>query len=69
MKDEKTDEMRVATYWRENRQLLAPREAEELTEEDYILLPSWVYGFVLRTRRWSKHSIAFPLFIDYYSHY
>lgn len=32
--------------------LLRPRKAEELTQEDIILLPNWVHAFVLRSRQW-----------------
>lgn len=31
------------------------RPANELAEEDKLLLPYSVYGFVLRSRRWGKH--------------
>ncbi|KAH8885480.1 hypothetical protein GQ53DRAFT_628393, partial [Thozetella sp. PMI_491] len=33
--------------------LLGPRRAEELKEEDLILLPNWVYAYVLRSRQWA----------------
>ena len=26
----------------------------ELTEEDYLICPSWVYGYLLRSRKWVK---------------
>ncbi|KAJ0122199.1 hypothetical protein J7T55_002711 [Diaporthe amygdali] len=31
---------------------LRPRRAEELKQEDIILLPEWVHAFVLRSRQW-----------------
>lgn len=31
---------------------LQPRRAEELKQEDIILLPKWVHAFVLRSRQW-----------------
>ncbi|KAI3391129.1 hypothetical protein diail_7926 [Diaporthe ilicicola] len=32
--------------------LLRPRRAEDLTQEDIVLLPKWVHAFVLRSRQW-----------------
>lgn len=32
--------------------ILRPRRAEDLKQEDIILLPSWVHAFVLRSRQW-----------------
>lgn len=30
----------------------------ELTEEDYIICPSWVYGYLLRSRKWVKLDVS-----------
>lgn len=32
--------------------LYGPRGADELTQEDIVLLPEWIYAFVLRSRQW-----------------
>jgi hypothetical protein len=51
-KDLEMDELDLSTYLRENSRLLEPRKGQDLSEEERILLPHWVYGFVLRTRQW-----------------
>lgn len=38
--------------------LFGPRDASELKEEDLILLPNWVHGFVLRSRQWVTLKMA-----------
>ncbi len=53
-KDLDMDQLRASTFIRENVRLLGPRTAKELTEEEYILLPHWIYAFVLRSRQWVK---------------
>lgn len=30
----------------------------ELTEEDYLLCPGWIYGYVLRSRKWVKLEVS-----------
>ena len=30
----------------------------ELTEEDYLVCPCWVYGYVLRSRKWAKLEVS-----------
>ena len=30
----------------------------ELTEEDYLVCPSWVYGYVLRSRKWVRLDVS-----------
>lgn len=30
----------------------------ELTEDDYLVCPSWVYGYVLRSRKWVKLDVS-----------
>lgn len=51
-KDQLMDEKRAALFTQNNAQLLGPREKEELTEDDLLLLPDRVHGFVLRNRQW-----------------
>lgn len=53
-KDLKFDKLRVDEYIRENTHALNPFPANELAEKDKVLLPHWVYGFVLRSRQWGK---------------
>ncbi|KAI4595224.1 hypothetical protein KJ359_007200 [Pestalotiopsis sp. 9143b] len=51
-KDHLMDEKRAALFTQNNGQLLGPRKKEELTEDDLLLLPDRVHGFVLRNRQW-----------------
>jgi hypothetical protein len=51
-KDLEIGKLDLSTYLRENSHLLSPRKGQDLKEEERILLPYWVYGFVLRTRQW-----------------
>jgi uncharacterized protein YlxP (DUF503 family) len=53
-KDLQMDQTELSSYLQENAKLLGPRQAAELTEEDQMLLPNWVFGFVLRSRQWVK---------------
>ncbi|KAH9905188.1 hypothetical protein F4778DRAFT_728975 [Xylariomycetidae sp. FL2044] len=53
-KDLKLDQTRQSVFMRNKIRLFAPRTAAELDADDLFLLPSWVYGFVLRSRRWVK---------------
>jgi len=46
----------VGEYLDKNSHALRIFPAEELTEKDKILLPDWVYGFVLRGRQWGMKS-------------
>jgi hypothetical protein len=54
-KDLELDRLTVQEYIRENTQALRLFPASELVEKDKVLLPHWVYGFVLRSRQWGKH--------------
>lgn len=54
-KDLVFDESRASTNFRANRNILGLRPASELAEEEKLLLPYSVYGFVLRSRRWGEH--------------
>ena len=40
--------------------MLGLRLASELAEEDKLLLPYWVYAFVLRSRQWGEHLQEHP---------
>jgi len=57
-KDIDWDESRFSTYFKDHRQALGQRKAHEIDGEDVMLLPSWAYGFVLRSRRWGEHIIV-----------
>ncbi|KAK8062230.1 hypothetical protein PG997_014327 [Apiospora hydei] len=57
-KDWEMDQMRLSKFAQENGHLFAGRDAKGLAEEDLMLLPTWVYGFVLRTRRWATLRIS-----------
>lgn len=46
-KDLEMGQLDLSTYLRDNGRLLAPRKGQDLAEEERILLPYWVYGFVL----------------------
>lgn len=51
-KDLSIDKTNTREFIRVNAAALAPRTAEELKEDELILLPHWVHGFVLRSRQW-----------------
>lgn len=53
-KDLKMDETRLSAFLGNNLRMLAPRKADGLLNEEIMLLPHWVYGFVLRSRQWVK---------------
>ena len=53
-KDLKFDKERVAEYFDKNAPALKPFSARDFPEKGKILLPNWVYGFVLRSRKWSE---------------
>ncbi|KAK8030108.1 P-loop containing nucleoside triphosphate hydrolase protein [Apiospora rasikravindrae] len=57
-KDWQMDQMRLSKFAQENGSLFAGRDAKGLTEDELMLLPTWVYGFVLRTRRWATLRIS-----------
>jgi len=54
-KDLELDKSKVDEYIRENSHALRLFPASELAERDKVLLPYWVYGFVLRSRQWGKY--------------
>lgn len=53
-KDWEMDQLELSNYLRDSTRLFAPRKENELDEEELMLLPHWVHGFVLRSRRWAK---------------
>lgn len=51
--DHRIDRQRTVEFMKSNEALLRIiNDAEDLTDELLLLLPRWVYGFVLRSRRW-----------------
>ena len=53
-KDLELDKSKLDEYMRENSHALRLFPASELAERDKVLLPHWVYGFVLRSRQWGN---------------
>ena len=53
-KDLELDQLELGNYLHEHSHYLGPRTQAELDDEDLMMLPHWVYGFVLRSRRWIK---------------
>lgn len=51
-KDLDMDDKHVNQYFRENQHMLNARTANELNDDDLMLLPSYIHGFVLRNRQW-----------------
>ncbi|KAI0103757.1 hypothetical protein GGR51DRAFT_561689 [Nemania sp. FL0031] len=52
-KDHEVDDAHVDDYIQRNIHMLNNRKATELEEEDLMLLPNGVHGFVLRSRQWA----------------
>jgi hypothetical protein len=51
--DLEDDKLRASEYFSEHKYALQPPEdTVEPPEEDHILLPHFMYGFVLRSRKW-----------------
>ncbi|KAK2016118.1 hypothetical protein LZ32DRAFT_578806 [Colletotrichum eremochloae] len=48
------DEMDAAMFTGRVIEMLGPRQAKDLTEEDLMLMQPYVYAFVLRSRQWVK---------------
>ncbi|KAK7964340.1 hypothetical protein PG988_011314 [Apiospora saccharicola] len=57
-KDWEMDQADLDSFVHENGRLFAGRDGKDLSEEDFMLLPTWVHGFVLRTRRWATIRIS-----------
>ena len=53
-KDLELDYVDRGNYLHEHSHYLGPRNEADLDDEDLMMLPHWVYGFVLRSRRWIK---------------
>ncbi|RWA05708.1 hypothetical protein EKO27_g9393 [Xylaria grammica] len=51
-KDLDMDDTNVSHFLRRDQHMLSPREATDLEDEDLMLLPCSVHGFVLRNRQW-----------------
>ena len=57
--DHRIDKRRTFDFIRANKSLLRTvNDSSELTEDLILLLPNYVYGFVLRSRRWYSLDIA-----------
>ncbi|KAL3420930.1 hypothetical protein PVAG01_07375 [Phlyctema vagabunda] len=56
-KDLDWDQKRAFHYLESNRHLFSLRKSNELLENEKILLPFFVYGFVLRSRKWASLNI------------
>ncbi|KAJ9156114.1 AAA family ATPase [Pleurostoma richardsiae] len=52
-KDLDMNASRFAPFRRDYGGLFSPRSADELKEDDILLLPYWIHGFVLRSRQWA----------------
>ncbi|KAK7999089.1 hypothetical protein PG991_014764 [Apiospora marii] len=57
-KDWEMDQIHLDSFVQENGRLFAGRDAKDMGKEDLLLLPTWVRGFVLRTRRWATIPIS-----------
>ncbi|KAI1270112.1 hypothetical protein F5Y18DRAFT_367142 [Xylariaceae sp. FL1019] len=51
-KDLEMDKINLTRFMQDSHSLLGPRTAQELGEEDLMLLPHKVHGFILRNRQW-----------------
>lgn len=51
-KDLTMDQENLSTYMNSNSSIFGPRQATELEDDDLILLPDCVHGYVLRNRQW-----------------
>ncbi|KAI1357297.1 hypothetical protein F5Y08DRAFT_177537 [Xylaria arbuscula] len=57
-KDLNIDEQNTNEYFQRNQHLLSGRKADELDNDDLILLPCDIHGFVLRNRQWITLRVA-----------
>ncbi|KAI1858927.1 uncharacterized protein JN550_012285 [Neoarthrinium moseri] len=57
-KDLKMDQLRLDSYLQNHSYLLGPRKRDELAEDDLILLPDQVHGYILRNRQWITMKVA-----------
>ena len=51
-KDLEMDKLDLNSYLRDHGRLLGPRRADEILEDERVILPHCIYGFVLRSRQW-----------------
>lgn len=51
-KDLEMDKLDLNSYLRDHGRLLGPRRADEISEDERVILPHCIYGFVLRSRQW-----------------
>jgi len=51
-KDLEMDILDLNSYVRDHGRLLGPRRADEISEDERVILPDCIYGFVLRSRQW-----------------
>lgn len=54
-KDLELDKEQMVEYIDKSSSSLKPFSAKDFPEKDKILLPHWVYGFVLRSRQWGLY--------------
>jgi len=55
-------------FFEEHKAILAPTaDMDEIEEDEKILLPPYVYGFVLRSRKWAKFDIDLINDVEYTS--
>ncbi|KAI1871770.1 hypothetical protein JX265_005756 [Neoarthrinium moseri] len=52
------DQLRLDSYLQNHSYLLGPRKRDELAEDDLILLPDQVHGYILRNRQWITMKVA-----------
>lgn len=67
-KDYDMDVQREGQFFEEHKAILAPTaDPDSIEDEEKILLPPYVYGFVLRSRRWAMFDIDLIRGVDYTS--
>lgn len=67
-KDYDWELQREAQFFEEHKTILEPTtDPEDIDDEEKILLPPYVYGFVLRSRKWAMFDIDLIREVDYTS--
>ncbi|KAK3318705.1 hypothetical protein B0H66DRAFT_248120 [Apodospora peruviana] len=51
-KDLEMDKLDLNSYLRDHGRLLGPRRVDEISEDERVILPHCIHGFVLRSRQW-----------------
>lgn len=65
-KDYDWESLREEQFFDEHKTILAPTiDPDDIDDEEKILLPPFVYGFVLRSRRWATFDIDLIKDVDY----